>query len=205
MKEVVLCFKDLGLQVSWTTVFLVEYFGPILITLLLIIFQKEIYGKESEYTLNQKLGIFMVLLHYVKREFETILVHRFSNDTMPFMNIFKNSTHYWIFFGVFNMYFFLHPSYTPPAWATETFFIGSTVLFCIFEFLNLQCHLVLKNLRKPGTTERGIPVGWGFSYVSCANYFWEAMAWLTFAVQSQVLGAYFFLAVSFFQMLQWAL
>lgn len=37
-KEVVLFFKDLGPQVSWTTVFLVEYFGPILITLLLIFF-----------------------------------------------------------------------------------------------------------------------------------------------------------------------
>jgi len=104
----------------------------------------------------------MVLLHYVKREFETILVHRFSNDTMPFMNIFKNSTHYWVFFGLFNMYFFLHPDYTAPVWASESFFIGSTVLFCVFEFLNLQCHLVLKNLRKPGTTERGIPQGWGF-------------------------------------------
>lgn len=34
----VLYFKDLGMQVSWTTVFLVEYFGPILITLLLIFF-----------------------------------------------------------------------------------------------------------------------------------------------------------------------
>ena len=37
-KEVVLFFKDLGLQISWTTVFLVEYFGPILITMLLIVF-----------------------------------------------------------------------------------------------------------------------------------------------------------------------
>jgi very-long-chain enoyl-CoA reductase len=147
----------------------------------------------------------MVILHYVKREFETVLVHRFSNDTMPFMNIFKNSTHYWIFFGLFNMYFFLHPDYTAPEWASDKIFIGFTILFCIFEFLNLQCHLVLKNLRKPGTTERGIPRGWGFEYVSCANYLWEALAWLTFAVQSQVLGAYFFLAVSFFQMLQWAL
>jgi len=79
----------------------------------------------------------MVLMHYVKREFETVLVHRFSNDTMPFLNIFKNSTHYWIFFGLFNMYFFLHPDYTPPTWASDSFFIGSTILFCIFEFLNL--------------------------------------------------------------------
>ena len=36
--EVTLYFKDLGMQISWTTVFLVEYFGPILITMLLIMF-----------------------------------------------------------------------------------------------------------------------------------------------------------------------
>jgi hypothetical protein len=36
--EATLHFKDIGPQVSWTTVFLVEYFGPILITLLLIAF-----------------------------------------------------------------------------------------------------------------------------------------------------------------------
>lgn len=31
-----LTFKDLGPQISWTTVFLVEYFGPIAITLLFV-------------------------------------------------------------------------------------------------------------------------------------------------------------------------
>ena len=124
----------------------------------------------------------MVILHYVKRELETIFVHRFSNDTMPFTNIFKNSIHYWGFFGLFNMYFFLHPDYTKPSWASNQFYIASTVFFCFFEFMNLMCHLELKNLRKPGTTERGIPKGYGFGYVSCANYFWEALAWLTFAV-----------------------
>jgi len=38
--EIVLVFKDLGRQISWTTVFLVEYFGPILITGLLATFQQ---------------------------------------------------------------------------------------------------------------------------------------------------------------------
>jgi very-long-chain enoyl-CoA reductase len=99
----------------------------------------------------------MVLLHYIKRELETIFVHRFSNDTMPFMNIFKNSVHYWGFFGVCNMYFFLHPDYTPPSWASQEFYIGATVFFCVCEFLNLMCHIQLMSLRKPGTTERGIP------------------------------------------------
>lgn len=38
--NVVLVFKDLGLQISWKLVFLIEYFGPILITVLLVLFQK---------------------------------------------------------------------------------------------------------------------------------------------------------------------
>lgn len=51
-KQVLLVFKDLGLQISWKLVFLIEYFGPILITACLVAFQKQIYGKTSEYTLN---------------------------------------------------------------------------------------------------------------------------------------------------------
>jgi very-long-chain enoyl-CoA reductase len=147
----------------------------------------------------------MVLIHYLKREYETIYVHRFSLDTMPWTNIFKNSTHYWVFFGLFNMYFFLHPDYTAPTWATDAMHYIFFTMFLTFEFLNFQCHCVLRDLRKPGTTTRGIPKGWGFGYVSCANYFFEALCWLVFALQAQVLGAYFFLAVSFFQMLDWAI
>jgi very-long-chain enoyl-CoA reductase len=64
---------------------------------------------------------------------------------------------------------------------------------------------VLRNLRKPGTTTRGILKGWDFGYVSCANDLYEALCWLIFALQAQVVGAYFFLAVSSFQMLDWAL
>lgn len=185
--------------------FLIEYFGPILITVLLVIFQKQIYGRSKEYTYNQKLGLMMVLGHYAKRELETLFVHRFSNDTMPFFNVFKNSFHYWILLGFGAMYFLLHPDYTPPAWASDAHHSCFLVAFFFFEFMNLQCHLVLRNLRKPGSTERGIPTGWGFDYASCANYFWESLCWLTFAVSSQCLGAYAFAIVSSFQMLDWAI
>ena len=39
-KEQVIYFKDLGMQVSWTTVFLVEYAGPLLISLILAFFRE---------------------------------------------------------------------------------------------------------------------------------------------------------------------
>ena len=200
-----LYFKDLGPQIGWDTVFYIEYAGPIIVTLALLFFRKGIYGRNPALTLNQKLGVFMVLVHYIKRELETAFVHRFSSETMPLINVFKNSFHYYGLFGFLTMYFYLHPDYTPPSWASPAIFYTATALFLIFEFLNLQTHLVLKNLRTPGSTERKIPYGWGFGLVSCANYFWESMAWIVFCVQAQVLGGYVYLAASVYQMAAWAI
>lgn len=185
--------------------FYIEYAGPIIVTLALLFFRKGIYGRNPALTLNQKLGVFMVLVHYIKRELETAFVHRFSSETMPLINVFKNSFHYYGLFGFLTMYFYLHPDYTPPSWASPAVFYTATALFLIFEFLNLQTHLVLKNLRTPGSTERKIPYGWGFGLVSSANYFWEAMAWIVFCVQAQVLGGYVYLAASVYQMAAWAI
>jgi very-long-chain enoyl-CoA reductase len=78
-------------------------------------------------------------------------------------------------------------------------------IFAVFEFMNLMCHITLRNLRFPGSSDRGIPMGWGFDLVSCANYFWEALCWLTFAVMTQVIGAYIFFIVSTAQMIDWAI
>jgi very-long-chain enoyl-CoA reductase len=194
---VVLVFKDLGLQISWKLVFLIEYFGPMLITALFVVFQKQIYGQTFKYNFSQKIGLTMIFVHYMKRELETLFVHRFSNDTMPFFNVFKNSFHYWILLGVGAMYFVLHPLYTSPAWASDTIHMALFGLFCFFEFMNFNCHMVLRNLRKPGSSERGIPKGFGFDLVSCANYFWESLCWLTFSISTQCFGAYFFTLFSF--------
>ena len=50
--DITLVFKDLGPQISWTTVFLVEYGGPIVITLFLWLCRKQIYGSNPELTYN---------------------------------------------------------------------------------------------------------------------------------------------------------
>jgi very-long-chain enoyl-CoA reductase len=183
----------------------VEYFGPIFITLALYFGQVQIYrlDKPVEHTFEQNVATCMVLAHYIKREFETLFVHRFSNDTMPFTNVFKNSTHYWVFFGLFSMYFVLHPLYTHHGWSREAIYVMIGV-FSVSEFLNLMCHITLRNLRKPGTSERNIPKGWGFDLVSCANYFYESICWLVFAVFTQAAGSWFFFIVSTVQMYDWA-
>src|SRR5437868_6027162 len=59
-----------------------------------------------------RIGFGCVLFHYLKREYETLNVHHFSAETMPFFNIFKNSFHYWILSGVLIAYPLYHPLYT---------------------------------------------------------------------------------------------
>ena len=109
----------MGPQIAWRTVFLVEYFGPMLLHFLPYTFPKLFYpnlNHESppKKTLTQNIAFGMIITHYLKRELETMYIHRFSNGTMPIFNIFKNSFHYWILGGIFISYFLYHPKYTPP-------------------------------------------------------------------------------------------
>lgn len=204
----VLYLKDLGPQVSWKFVFLIEYFGPIAIFLILYYFRNIIYGAGSAnvpLTFTQKAGFFMVIAHYIKRELETLFIHRFSNATMPFTNIFKNCGHYWVIFGVLVGYFLFHPKYTEPTYIPMNVKYVLIGAFVIFELMNFLCHNELKNLRKPGTTERGIPKGFGFGFASCANYFWETCVWSTYSVLTGCATSYLFLLFSFYQMTEWAL
>lgn len=58
-------------------------------------------------------------IHYVKRLYETLFVHRFSHATMPLMNLFKNCAYYWGF-TAYVAYHVCHPLYTPPS-ALQTY------------------------------------------------------------------------------------
>ena len=46
--QLALVFKDLGAQISWRTVFLVEYFGPLWIHPLLYFFPQWFYSQAAE-------------------------------------------------------------------------------------------------------------------------------------------------------------
>jgi very-long-chain enoyl-CoA reductase len=201
---VVIHLKDMGFRVGYLTVFIVEYIGPILIAALFCLLRWTCWAKEIPLTLFQSLAVGMIFFHYIKREFESCFVHRFSNDTMPIQNIFINSIYYWVLMALI-CYYLLRPEFVQPSWVSMPVFYVFMGLWLCCQISNGVCHLTLRNLRRPGTTERNIPKGCCFGFVSCANYFWESMGWLLFAISTQLWPAYVFWALGTAIMCSWAL
>lgn len=204
-------FKDLGPQVPWTTVFLTEYSGPLLVYPIFYLRPSFIYGSgasASPMSLAAHLACACWCFHYAKRLLETLFVHRFSHGTMPIRNIFKNSSYYWGSAALVS-YFVNHPLYTPPSFGSLQIY-ASLAGFLIFEYGNFVSHCVLRDLRPPGTKERRIPYpnsnpfSLMFNFVSCPNYTYETYAWLSFTVMTQTFTAGLFTVAGFVQMLIWA-
>jgi len=193
--------KDLGVQVGWKTVFIVEYLGPLLIYPLFYIRPNFIYGNEkAPIKFAQDLALLSWSFHYGKRILETIFVHRFSNSTMPFFNIFKNCGYYWGCSALVG-YYVNHPRFIEPPQNHVLFGAG---LFFISEITNLITHIQLRNLRPEGTRVRGIPRGFLFDIVSCPNYFAEILSWVGFSIMTQTWPSALFTLLGIAQMWLWA-
>lgn len=198
--------KDLGPQISWRTVFIIEYAGPILIHPMIYSLRPYIYSNApAEGSHLQSLALLLIVGHFVKRELETLFVHRFSASTMPFRNVFKNSFHYWVLAGL-NIAGWIYAPNAPTAKDPNNLIMfAGLVLYAIGELGNLQAHLTLMNLRSPGGTERAIPQGWMFDLVTCPNYMTEALSWLgVLMVSNFSLSVVVFMIVSVGQMMSWA-
>ncbi|OGE52207.1 hypothetical protein PENARI_c011G01688 [Penicillium arizonense] len=203
--------KDLGPQIAWRTVFIIEYLGPLLIPALFLFPLRPLlyfnYDKPlPEPSHVQRLVCGLLTAHFLKREFETIFVHRFSNATMPAHNILKNSAHYWALAGFNIAYWVFRPNSTAATDSpNEALVYAGLALFSFSQLANLNAHLILRNLRRAGTTERGIPSGFGFNWVTCPNYFFEILAWLGVYLVSQCnWSVLFFILVGGLQMWSWA-
>ncbi|KAG7549016.1 hypothetical protein FFLO_03129 [Filobasidium floriforme] len=218
--------KDLGPQIAWRTVFLAEYFGPIVIQPLLYHLSTKghtLYGALHKAGLSfleatpayepstlQKTVLALIVLHYVKREYETVFVHKFSHATMPFRNIFKNCSHYWLLCGVMTAASFFRPQYGAAAVKGTVFdnpiWIGAWSLLWVYgEFSNYLTHMNLRSIRTPPGQPRNFPKGYGFDQVTCANYWFESLTWIALTAMTCDGSFALFTAVSVGQMLQWAL
>ncbi|MCJ1309120.1 3-oxo-5a-steroid 4- dehydrogenase [Agyrium rufum] len=202
--------KDLGPQIAWRTVFLIEYLGPLLIHPLFYYLRPYIYTPPpfnmpfpAASTL-QRTTCVLITLHFLKRELETLFIHRFSAATMPARNILKNSAHYWLLAGL-NIAYWVYSPVAPARQPASPFILYLGVaLFVVGEVGNANSHLVLMNLRAPGTKERGIPKGMGFGLVTCPNYMWETVAWVGIALVSWSWATVVFAGVAVGQMAVWA-
>lgn len=191
--------KDLGPQIAWRTVFLVEYLGPMIIHPALFALLP-----SSPPSTAQTLSCALITLHFVKRELETLFLHRFSAATMPARNIYKNSAHYWLLAGA-NIAYWIYKSNSPTAHHQNPVIIyGGVLLFILGEAGNLSTHITLRNLRSAGGKERGIPDGLGFSIVTCPNYMFETIAWIGISLVTWSLSTLVFVLIAVGQMGVWA-
>lgn len=203
-------YSIIGPQLGWRTVYIIEYLGPILIHLGFPLLRPYIYSHPTTsiapLSNSQLLSMSLIVLHFLKREYETVFVHRFSLSTMPARNIFKNCAHYWLLSGLYIAYFIYAPSsYTALSSPKIDYLnIAGVALYLFGELSNLKTHLTLSNLRSPGGTERGIPQGYGFSMVTCPNYFFETLAWIGMILVTKSLSTVIFAIVGTAQMQQWA-
>jgi len=197
--------KDLGPQMGYRTVYIIEYLGPLLIILYYFI---NLYKKKSSKKENidtcQIFFFMMSTFHYIKRILETIFVHSFSHDTMPLSNLFKNCIYYWGIYGLLCGYFLFNENYKINRCKIIRYFFG--MMFFNAEIKNLKCHLILKDMKKKLKGKKGIPPPKeGFELVTCANYWWEFVAWICFSIFSCHWSVILFTCCGFYQMRIWAL
>ncbi|XP_042498688.1 very-long-chain enoyl-CoA reductase [Macadamia integrifolia] len=198
-------FKDLGPQVSYRTLFICEYFGPLVIfPIFYFLPVYKYFGYKGERVIQpvQTYAMYYWCFHYFKRIMETIFIHRFSHATSPLSNVFRNCTYYWTF-GAYIAYYVNHPFYTPVSDLQMKIGFGIGV---ICQVANFYCHILLKNLRSPdGSGGYQIPRGFLFNIVTCANYTTEIYQWLGFNIATQTVAGYLFLLVAASIMTDWAL
>ncbi|KAL1840930.1 hypothetical protein VTJ49DRAFT_5288 [Mycothermus thermophilus] len=210
-----LSVKDLGPQVAWRTVFVIEYFGPILFHVLIPLVRPYLYSifpgpfkyiseAETPMTSVQWLLFALFHLHFLKREYETIFVHKFSANTMPARNIVRNSFFYWFFAGLLCALDIYAPGSLSARETLGLVDYAGLALWTVGEVCNWIVHQHLASLRKPGGTERGIPNCIGSNLVTSPNYMFEVLAWVGVILISRSWTVALFISLGTIYMRSWS-
>lgn len=190
--------KDLGPQIGYRTVFILEYLGPFLMFPLMLFLLKV---KDISSNVYLKYAVIMWEFHYTKRILESIFVHKFSRSTMPMKNLYKNCAYYWTFALLITKTII---SRSEHASEFSTLQKAGIIIFCVSEMLNFYCHLKLRFLRPKNSTKHLLPKGFLFNHIVCPNYTSEICTWIGFSMYSLVIPAVLFLFAGATQMFIWA-
>lgn len=222
--------KDLGPQFSYRGVFIIEYAGPIVIVLAaalrllpppladLLLPAPEFAPLDLAGALRgglaapdgsrewsrgvQALGVLLWVLHFAKRELETLFVHKFSRKTMPLANLWRNCAYYWLF-AAFVALPLCSSRYTAPPRAVV---LPALLAWCLAQAANLAVHLQFAFARgAEGDRSRAPPGGPLFALVTSPNYSAEVAGWAAWTALTHVAAGGLFTLVGLAQMTQWAL
>ena len=192
-----------GPQIGYQMTFFIEYFGPMVFFPVFYFLAPVVYGTEGTHTHAQTLALYLGMAHFLKREFESAFVHRFSHGTMPVMSCVRNCLHYWVLCGLLTGYFIFNPAYTGGQ--QDPVVVNALVaVWAVAQLGNLYVHIYLRNLRPANSTVRKVPHGFPFTLVSCPNYFFEVVAWVCFSALIGHWTAWIFTVVGAAQMMAWA-
>ena len=200
--------KDIGPQINYRLVYILEYLGPLVFSIIFFARYALIYMKnnpDKQLQTHILCYFFMTLFHYSKRIIESLFVHIFSRTTMPLQNLFKNCAYYWGIFGILCGYTLFNPYSKDLTWfkVPRYFFIA---FFFSAEIKNLQTHIILREVKIKGKGKKYMPPKReGFELCTCANYMWEFFAWVSFSIFSCNIFVIIFTICGFLQMKQWAL
>ena len=200
--------KDIGPQINYRLVYVLEYLGPLVFTLLFFLRYVVIFranNPDKNLQTHVLWFFFMSFFHYGKRLMESMFLHIFSRTTMPLANLFKNCAYYWGIFGILCGYTLFNPYgkdltfLKVPRYFFVMFFISA-------ELKNLKTHVILRDIKIKGHGKKYMPPRIeGFELVTCANYMWEFFAWFSFSVFSLNIFVIIFTICGFLQMKEWAL
>ncbi|KAK0669987.1 3-oxo-5-alpha-steroid 4-dehydrogenase-domain-containing protein [Cercophora samala] len=210
-----LVVKDLGPQVAWRTVFVIEYFGPILFHAFIPLIRPYLYSifpgqfkyispTATPITKVQWILFALFHIHFLKREYETLFVHKFSANTMPARNIVRNSAFYWIMAGLLCALDIYAPGNLSARDELVPLDYVGLALFVFGEVCNWIVHQHLASLRKPGGTEKGIPNCIGSGLVTSPNYMFEVTAWLGVIMISRSWAVVVFICTGIIYMRDWS-
>ena len=185
-------------QMNIINVNLIEYSIPIFLLLIFVYF-KGIYNLN----INQKISIFMIIFHFLKRDFESFYVHIHSKS-IEFNLMLIEFVYYIFYFGIFCCFNLIFNDNENNNFLNKKHFF-CLILFFISEICNFHCHLILRNLRIfNNNNEIKIPKGNLFKFVYKANYFWEIFVWFSIAFFTNLKSFYAFAILGTFVMCFWA-
>jgi len=197
-KKITLFYYDLGIQIDTSLANIIEYGLPIIILLFYII-KYFYFDKKTKLNQIQIWTIIMIIIHYSKRVFESIFVH-IQINTMEFKMFLIECLYYIIYFGLYAQKKIFEIEENLDKNIKYIFIF----LFFISEINNYHCHIILRKIRLENPNNREIPKGNIFSFVYCANYFWEICSWLFVSLFSSIKAIYFFTLMGSIIMILWA-